>query len=73
MKWWNRMNRASGGYLDELILSNEYPFYDPYYTAVDIINRYKDVMTVGFVIPEIDGADHFPDFPDCLGNTALAA
>ena len=69
-EWWNRMRSASGRYLDHLILSDEYPFYDPYNTAVDIINGYKDVMIEGFVIPEIDRADHFPD---CLGNTASAA
>ena len=59
-EWWNRMRSASGRYLDHLILSDEYPFYDPYYTAVDIINGYKDVMTDGFVISD-----------DCLDKTAF--
>ena len=70
-EWWNRMRSASGRYLDYLILFNKYPFYDPYYTADDIIYGYKDVMTDGFVIHELDSTDYFSD--DCLGNTAFAA
>ena len=66
-EWWIRMRSASGRYLDYLILFNKYPFYDPYYTADDIIYGYKDVMTDGFVIQEIYNGD------DCLGNTAFAA